>query len=322
MKTTRVIVTVVVIVGLGAAFFFLAPRFGQNTGGADGTTEARAASPVEAVVATTGALQEYLRLNGDVRASSTVDVLPDTAGRLVSIDVRVGQFVRTDQILGSVDSSRPGSTFVASPVRAPISGTITRVIGEIGATVAQSVPLFQISQLSSLEITAQVPERDVWRVAPGQRVYVEAISAPGQVIAGRIAEVSPVVDSRSRTMEITISLSDVTGYLKSGMLTNLTIVTATADDIVRVPEATLLERGGGDAVFVLGTDNVARLVAVEVGLRVDGLAEITSGLSDGDVVVEAGQALLSDGSEARIVSQSEGPDLEGNLADLIARGEQ
>jgi len=199
MKHGKAIITVVVIAALGAAFFFLAPRFGSNAAiTAEAGAEGRAASPVEVVPATVGDLQEYLRLNGDIRASSTVDVLPDTSGELVSIDVRVGQFVRRDQILGSVDSSRPGATFVASPIRAPISGTVTRIVSEIGSSVAQTMPVFQISQLSNLEIVAQVAERDVWKVKPGQRVYVEVISAPDRVVTGWIAELSPVIDARSR----------------------------------------------------------------------------------------------------------------------------
>jgi membrane fusion protein (multidrug efflux system) len=322
MKHRKAILTVIVIAGLGAAFFFLAPRFGANAADpADARGGERAANPVEVAPATTGDLQEYLRLNGDVRASSTVDVLPDTAGELVSVDVRVGQFVRRDQILGSVDSSRPGSTFVASPIRAPISGTVTRIVSEIGATVAQSMPVFQISQLSSLEIVAQVAERDVWKVEPGQRVYVEVASAPGRVVTGRVAELSPVIDARSRTMEITISLNESVGILKSGMLTNLTIVTGSEEDTVRVPEQALLQRGGTSAVYRVNGDTVD-LVPVETGLRIDGLVQILSGLADGDLVVTAGQTLLSDGAAARIVGQEEGAAPEGNLANLIRRGEQ
>ncbi len=322
MKHGKAIITVVAIVALGAAFFFLAPRFGAKAASiAEAGTEERAASPVEVVPATVGDLQEYLRLNGDVRASSTVDVLPDTAGELVSIDVRVGQFVRRDQILGRVDSSRPGASFVASPIRAPISGTITRIISEVGSSVTQTVPVFQISQLSSLEIVAQVAERDVWKVASGQRVFVEVASASDQVVTGRIAELAPVIDARSRTMEITISLNESAGVLKSGMLTNITIVTGNREGIVRVPERAILQRSGGNAVYAMNGDTV-ELVLVETGLRVDGLVEIISGLIDGDLVVAAGQALLSDGAQARVVGRLDGAPTEGNLAKLILRGGQ
>lgn len=321
MKHSKAIVTVIIIAGLGAAFFFLAPRFGANDAGpADSPGIDQAANPVEVVSATVGNLQEYLRLNGDVRASSTVDVLPDTAGELVSLDVRVGQFVRRDQILGSVDSSRPGSTFVASPIRAPISGTVTRIVSEIGSMVTQSVPVFQISQLSSLEIVAQVAERDVWKVAAGQRVYVEVASAPDRVVTGRVAELSPVIDVRSRTMEITITLNESAGVLKSGMLTNLTIVTDTLENAIRIPSQALLQRGGGYAVYLIEGE-ITKLVPVEPGLQVDGLVEIISGLEAGDLVVSAGQTLLSDGSRARIVSREQGPAVAGNLADLIERGD-
>jgi len=105
------------------------------------------------------------------------------------------------------------------------------------------------------------------------------------------------------------------------MLTNLTIVIGSREGVVRIPEQAILQRGGDDVVYTMNGDTVD-LVPVETGLRVDGLVEILAGLANGDLVVIAGQTLLSDGAQARIVGRSDGAAAEGNLANLITRGEQ
>jgi len=296
------ILFLLVVVGSGA-FFFLAPEYGSDLA----PTEDLEISlvPVEVVPVVRTDIQEYLRLNGDVRSSSTVDVLPDTSGRLVGINARVGEFVQQDQVLGSVDSSRPGATFVASPIRAPISGTITRILGEIGSTVTQTIPVFQISQLNSLEILAQVPERDVWRVVTGLSVSIRSIATEGRTLSGRVAEVSPVIDSRSRTMEITINVADSNRVLKSGMLTDLTVLTRRYSNVLAVPQEVIIQRSGQSSVFVIDEEGLSHLRAVELGVTVDGLVQITSGLEEGDRAVISGQSLLVDGTQTEIIATRE-----------------
>jgi len=79
---------------------------------------------VNVIPASRGQIQDYLLVGGEVGASSAIDVFADTAGRLLSLSVAVGQEVRANQVVAEVDPSRPGMNFVPSPVRSPISGTV------------------------------------------------------------------------------------------------------------------------------------------------------------------------------------------------------
>lgn len=320
MKRTIAYGVFALIILGGAAFFFFAPSYAQLNGAerSDVASDQQAAVlPVASVTATLGSLQNYLRLNGDVQAASTVDVMPDVSGKLVSNAVRAGQYVSRDQVLGSVDSSRPGTSFIASPVKAPISGTVTRVLGTVGASVSPSVPLFQISQLSSLEIIAQVPERYIRQVKQGQSVYVRSSAFPSRVVLARVAEVSPVVDSRSRSMEITIALSRDIELFKAGMFVDLSIVTQSIENAVVIPEQTILQRNGGNSVFVIDDDDTVSLQGIEIGLTVDGYVQVVSGLSGGETLVYSGQSLLSDGSTVEQVNVEQPADPAGNLHELI-----
>ena len=147
-------------------------------------------------------LSSYIVLSGDVEASGSIDVYPSAAGKVVSLPVSLGDYVRKDQILGQVDPSMPGLNYAASPVKAPISGTVTAVNMSMGQTVSQQMPVVTIGQLDELEIKTQVPERFIHQVAKGQKAVISS-SASDRTFEARVTEISPVLNQSSRTMAIT-----------------------------------------------------------------------------------------------------------------------
>ena len=79
---------------------------------------------VSTTLSVQGEIKDYLQLNGDIAAKTTVDTFADTAGKLKNLYVKIGDTVRKDQVIADIDPSRPGMTFASSPVKASISGTI------------------------------------------------------------------------------------------------------------------------------------------------------------------------------------------------------
>ncbi|MCF6334646.1 MAG: efflux RND transporter periplasmic adaptor subunit, partial [Spirochaetales bacterium] len=73
---------------------------------------------VSTTLAVEGEIKDYLQLNGDITASTTVDTFPDTAGKLKNLYVKVGDTVRKNQIIAEIDPSKPGMNFASSPVKA------------------------------------------------------------------------------------------------------------------------------------------------------------------------------------------------------------
>jgi len=302
------------IIGIGFAFFFLSPSSEDKSyDNTDGKSK-KVAIPVKVIPATTGLIQEYIKLSGDVRASSTVDVLSNTSGKILGIRVKEGQYVVKDQILGTVDPSRPGTSFVESPVKAPISGTITRVFGQKGGSISPSIPIFQIGQLNDLEVLSHVSERNIWKVKTGQKALLTAHAVPGKNLTAFVSEIAPVVDIKSRTMEITLSLNGDSQYLKSGMLTDVTLITEEHRDVVTIPESTIISRDGSLYVYVI-SENIALLRQIETGVSVDGFVQVNSGISDGDLIVISGQTLLADQSEVLIRETLDGLPVNGNIED-------
>lgn len=313
MNKIVTIIVFIVIIGAGAAFFFLAPKSGSGQQQSMESTVENKIIPVKVVPATEGRLQNYIKLSGDVTPSSTIDVMPNTSGKLTNIHVKLGDYVVKNQIIARVDPSRPGSTFALSPVKAPISGTITKVIGDIGKTVAPSVPVLQIGQLHNLEIVTQVSERYISYIKKGEKALVKVQAIPDKALTAYVTEISPVVNMRTRTMEISLALNGGSKYLKAGMLADITLILEDKKNIIRIPEEAILTKGDLQFVYIVDSANRAEEKIIKTGLKIDGYAEVIEGLNKDDKVILSGKALITGGTNLQIMETLSALPEEGNI---------
>ncbi|GMO68386.1 MAG: efflux RND transporter periplasmic adaptor subunit [Treponemataceae bacterium] len=268
---------------------------------------------VNSFITQTGTLDAYLEFGGDVEASSSVDILPDTAGRITAIYVKPGTRVSSGQTIAAIDASRPGLNYAPNPVRAPISGTITSVPYSIGTTVSPSMSIGKVSSANNLEITIQVAERFVSRIRLGQRATLLFDAYPAEHFNATVVEVSPVLNVASRSMEVKLHLVTVDPRVKIGMYARVKLVTDEKENAIVVPYTALVRRQGGAYVFAIEKNtNTVTMLPIQEGIRVDDRIEILSGLSGGQEIVVKGQTLLNDGSKVNIVSTVN--DTDGNGA--------
>lgn len=250
-------------------------------------------------------LDDYLEFGGDVDASSSVAVMPDTAGKISQLHVKVGQKVTKGQILAAVDASRPGMVYAASPVRSPVAGTVTYFPGVVGTSVTQSSVIAKISSTNNLEIETSVPERFVSRISMNQKAKLSFNAYPGETFDAHIKEISPVLDTSSRTMSIKLAIDKQDPKIKIGMYAKINLVTEHKENTIVVPYGTVISRNGEDFVFIVekdGDKTKAVLSPVKVGIRVDNYQEILQGVTKDDLVIVKGQTLLSDGSLVNIIT--------------------
>jgi multidrug efflux pump subunit AcrA (membrane-fusion protein) len=303
------------------------PESGPGAGNEPETT-VFAVSTTEAVK---GQLKNYLEVNGDVVTETTVQTFPDTAGKLTGLYVELGDRVRKDQVIAEIDPSRPGMKFEASPVKAPISGTVTDLPAQAGSTVSQQTSVAQISDMSALQVKTDVAERFISQVQRGLRAIITTEAYPDRVYEGRVAELSPVVDPQARMMEVKIDFTRGSGGLKAGMFVNVRIVTEEKEGVVKLPVDCVVERFGEKYVYVVkpadsdpadsdpaatdsadaqgegesGDDPPALTVEqrpVKTGIEIDQKVEILEGVEAGEEVVYRGQTLLEEGSRVKVVS--------------------
>lgn len=190
-------------------------------------------------------------------------------------------------------------------VTAPISGVVASRSIKQGNLVQINTPIFTIVDISRLEATLNVPEREIATLQAGQAVQLSVDALPGKDFDGRIDRVSPVVDSGSGTFRV-ICAFDGGGLLQPGMFARIRINYDQRADALVIPRTALLEDGASPAVF---TVKAGKAVRAELKLGyVDGeWVEVRGGLRAGDPVVVAGKSALREGSAVQVIGDKAAP---------------
>jgi RND family efflux transporter MFP subunit len=138
----------------------------------------------------------------------------------------------------------------------------------------------------------------------GQSAQLVFDAYPGEVFNARVVEISPVLNTTSRTETVKLSVAAADrGRIKIGMYARVKLVTDQKKNIITVPYDSLVRRNEDTYVFKRDLSaNIVNLIPVKVGIRVDDVIEIQSGLYAGDEIVIKGQTLLNDGSKVNVIS--------------------
>ncbi|KFN44474.1 efflux RND transporter periplasmic adaptor subunit [Arenimonas oryziterrae] len=184
-------------------------------------------------------------------------------------------------------------------ITAPISGVIAQRMVKPGNLITLNAPVFRIVNNSHLEAALNVPEREMARLKNGMPLHMVVDAVPGKVFEGRVDRISPVMDSGSGTFRV-VCVFDNAPELRPGMFGRIEVVYDQRQDALTVPRIALLEDEGEPAVYVLRGTKVAR-VPVKIGFSNGELAEIVSGVKEGDQVVTAGKVAIRDGTEVQVI---------------------
>jgi RND family efflux transporter MFP subunit len=199
------------------------------------------------------------------------------------------------QAQGQASAARTMRSY--AKVTAPFAGIVTEKRIEAGSLAVPGQPIAVLEDTSLYRIEAAVPEAYLPDLAAGTPVEVVLDAMAGRPVPATVSEVVPSVDPASRTF---IVKADVAGTgLRTGLFGRLRFPTGTGT-VLAVPQAAVAHLGGYDGVFLVTPDNVARLVIVRTGRRMDDRVEILSGLEPGARIAVAPQGRLEDGVRVEI----------------------
>lgn len=197
-------------------------------------------------------------------------------------------------------------------IRAPFDGLVLRRHIDVGATVSNGTAVYDLADLDPLYADVNVPEQQVVRLHPGQRVRLIADPADEAILA-RIERIAPVVDVATGTVKVTLAV-DGSSDLRPGSFTRVEIVTDTHVSALVVLRAALVAEGRRWYVFRVLEDgtHVERLEIVrgyEEGDKVEVLetVEAETPLGLGDRVVIVGASALTDGAAVQVAQPEETP---------------
>ena len=186
-------------------------------------------------------------------------------------------------------------------VVAPISGVIASRSIKPGNFVQINTPIFRIVDDSRLEVTLNVPEREIATLQAGQPVQLQVDALPGRSFEGMVDRVAPVVDSGSGTFRVICAFAGG-GALQPGMFGRIRIDYDKRANALVVPRIALLDDQGTPAVYAVRKGKAVR-VPIKTGYTDGEWAEVLSGLKPGESVVTAGKVALRDGSAVQVIGQ-------------------
>lgn len=197
--------------------------------------------------------------------------------------------VRTAAQHITVLGADPGKPSPLVFIRAPISGSIVEqnVTSGTGVRSMDNSPnLFTIADLSDVWVLCDVYENDLGRVQLGDPAEVRLNAFPGRVFAGRVRNISTVLDPSTRTAKVRLELANPRGLMRAGMFATATFRSRTAPIRPVIPTTAVLRLHDKDWVFVPLGGNQFRRVEVQAGpVSSAGFQVITSGLAVGGKVV-------------------------------------
>ena len=211
----------------------------------------------------------------------------------------------SDQIKYDLESARASYALAKlelsyTNITAPISGVVAQRMVKPGNLIALNAPVFRIVNNSHLEGVLNAPEREMARLKVGLPLRMVVDAVPGKVFIGKVDRVSPVMDSGSGTFRVVCAF-DNAPELRPGMFGRIEVVYDQRQDALTVPRIALLEDEGEPAVYMV-VGKKAKRVSVKLGYTNGEIAEVRSGLKDGDMVVTAGKVAIRDGTEVQVIN--------------------
>ncbi len=208
---------------------------------------------------------------------------------------RLRYFDITDAQIKSIEKS--GKPFRTLTIYSPVSGYVVNKAALQGMRVMPGDKLFDLADLSTVWVLADVYESDLPFVKVGDTARISLDNIPGREFVSRIDYVYPALSAETRTAQVRFSIPNPGGRLKPEMFTNIQIKTPLGRELA-IPESAVINTGLRQIVYVDRGDGNFEPREITTGEQAGGMVQVLSGLKAGERVASAGNFLID--SEARL----------------------
>ena len=240
-------------------------------------------------LAKAGAQKDWLQSQADLITAQ---------GNLQAARNQLSIFGKTEQEISAIENGV--KVLEVNPevlVRAPVSGTVTqRQIG-VGqylqsASGGASIPVYTISNLSTVYLIANVRESDAPLVHVSQQVEVHVLAFPDRLFKAKLSWVAPAMDINTHRLAVRAIINNREGILKPMMFASFSIVTSGDVKAVAVPQKAVVYEGSEAHVFVANSDGTLAIRPIRIGHINGDFIEVTSGLAAGEKIVTRGTLFI------------------------------
>lgn len=188
--------------------------------------------------------------------------------------------------------AKSGETKRSLSFLSPVTGVVTEKKAVQGMRFMPGDTLYQVTDLSSVWVLADVFEQDIGQVKPGAQARIRIDAYPGKTFEGAISYVYPTLNSQTRTVPVRIHLSNPGGLLKPGMFAQVELPVGSAAKLLTVPVSAVIDSGTRQIVLVQAGEGLFEPRPVKLGARSDDYVEVLDGVRAGERVVVAANFLI------------------------------
>jgi membrane fusion protein (multidrug efflux system) len=189
-------------------------------------------------------------------------------------------------------------------MKSPIDGIVLERLVNPGEWTRPGQLVLKLGSLNTVLMAPKLTEDKMHSVELGLPAETSFPAFPGAVFRGKVFKIDPNIDPLTRTFTAYVEINNPDLRLKPG-LSGFARIRRTAKDALVVPSIAVMDPSGEQPlVYVVNDSNRANLRKVRSGIVANGLAEIVSGLKEGEKVVTVGQLSLKENDKVHTTSRS------------------
>ena len=176
--------------------------------------------------------------------------------------------------------------------RSPASGIVTEKKAVQGMRFMPGEMLYQVTDLSSVWVLADVFEQDIGLVKNGAKASVKINAYPDKTFDGRITYVYPALKAETRTIPVRVELANPGQLLKPAMFSQVEVQVGGKAPVLAVPDSAVIDTGTRRIVLVQLQEGRFEPREVRLGVRSENYFEVLQGVQEGEQVVVAANFLI------------------------------
>jgi Cu(I)/Ag(I) efflux system membrane fusion protein len=181
----------------------------------------------------------------------------------------------------------------------PVAGIVLEKKAVQGMRFLPGEVLYQIADLSSVWVQAEVAEQDIGLVKVGSVARVDIAAYPDRHFQGKVDFIYPTLDSATRTVQVRVELANPDGLLKPAMFANVQLAALQSGKVLTVPVSAVIDSGKRQIVLVQLAEGHFEPRTVKLGNRSENYVEVLEGVAEGEQVVTSALFLIDSESNLK-----------------------
>ena len=184
-------------------------------------------------------------------------------------------------------------------IKAPFNGVVTAKLNEEGGFAAPGVPLLQITDISTLRFTVNVPENDLVKFQNYQTYKINADVYPDISLSGKVSMIGSKANM-GNSFPVQFQVANTKNLsIKSGMFGKVNLSESKQEQGILIPTSAITEENGKAKVYII-KNGKAVLQPITISRNIGNKTIVSGGLATGDIVVTNGFINVFDGASITI----------------------